>query len=93
MNDTALVVARRFGPMALVAVLIIAAIASGAMQHLSLADLNAHKDELTREVAAHPVLSLGLFFGLYVLIVLSGIPVYYLWQKRGSPGTNSGRKC
>jgi len=26
-------------------------------------------------------------------IVLSGIPVYYLWQKRGSPGTNSGRKC
>jgi uncharacterized membrane protein YdjX (TVP38/TMEM64 family) len=73
MNGT-LAVARRFGPIALVAALLIAAIASGALQHLSLVDLKAHRDELTREVAAHPVLSLGLFFGLYVLIVLSGIP-------------------
>jgi uncharacterized membrane protein YdjX (TVP38/TMEM64 family) len=66
--------AKRYGLFALVAALFVIAIASGAWRHLSLHDLRDHRQALTAFVAAHPILSLGAYFGLYVVVVIACTP-------------------
>jgi uncharacterized membrane protein YdjX (TVP38/TMEM64 family) len=65
---------RRFGPIALILGLLVAFVASGALSHLSLDELKSHRAGLTAQVAAHPILSLGAYFLLYVLVVVACVP-------------------
>jgi uncharacterized membrane protein YdjX (TVP38/TMEM64 family) len=66
--------ARRFAPLALIAALAVAAVASGAWRHLTLADLQAHHGALAAHVARHPALSLALFVALFVAVVTTCMP-------------------
>ncbi|HWA63818.1 MAG TPA: VTT domain-containing protein [Caulobacteraceae bacterium] len=65
---------RRYGLFALVAALFAAAMISGAWRHISLQELQANRTALTHFVAAHFALSLALYVGLYVLVVVACIP-------------------
>lgn len=65
---------RRFAPVALILALLVGAIASGAVSHLSLGELKAHRAQLAAQVLAHPVLCLLVYYGLYVLVVTACIP-------------------
>lgn len=64
----------RFLPLALIAALLAALLASGELKHLSLHDLAAHRAQLAGFVAAHPIASLATYFGLYVLLVVACAP-------------------
>ena len=70
----ALSLGRRFAPLALVALALTCAIASGAAGHLSLAELKARHHELASAVAAHPVACLGAYLALYVAVVGISLP-------------------
>ena len=66
--------ALRFGPVALV-VLAVAGLAwSGLLGHLSLDQLRASRGTLLYYVHAHPLLSLGAYFAVYVLSVALSLP-------------------
>lgn len=65
---------RRYGPVALIAALLIAALASGAWRRLSLHELAMHRAALTLFVAQHPAASLLAFVGVYVLVVVACTP-------------------
>jgi uncharacterized membrane protein YdjX (TVP38/TMEM64 family) len=65
---------RRYGPIALVAALLVAAVASGLWRHLTLTELAAHRVTLTHYVAAHPVLSVLIYVAVYTLVVVACIP-------------------
>ena len=67
-------IVRRYGLIALVAGLLIAAIASGAWRHLTLGELASHRVVLKAWVAAHPILSLAAYLGAYVLVIAACIP-------------------
>jgi uncharacterized membrane protein YdjX (TVP38/TMEM64 family) len=54
--------------------LFVALIASGALKHLSLGALRDHREQLKHFVAAHPIASLGAYYGLYVLLVVACVP-------------------
>jgi len=65
---------RRYGLIALVLGLLVAAIASGVWRHLSLGELAAHRVMLTTLVQAHPILSLLVYLGVYTAVVVACIP-------------------
>lgn len=65
---------RRFGPLALIALALVWAVASGAVDHLSLAELKARHHELGLAVAAHPAACLGAYLALYVAVVGLSLP-------------------
>src|SRR5260221_14571782 len=65
---------RRFAPVALILALLVSAIASGVVSHLSLGELKAHRAQLAAQVSAHPLLSLLIYYCLYVLVVTACIP-------------------
>src|SRR3569832_2201015 len=65
---------KRYGPMALIAALFVAAIASGTWRHLSLNELQSHHAALAAYVRAHPLISLGAYFALYCLVVIACTP-------------------
>jgi len=65
---------RRFGPLALVAALVIAAFASGVTRHLSLHELRARHLELEALVKAHPLAALGAYVLTYTLVVALSLP-------------------
>lgn len=64
----------RLAPIAVIAVLFVALIASGQLRRLSLHDLAAHRETLVRLVGAHPLASLGVYFGLYLLLIVACMP-------------------
>ena len=66
--------ARRFGPLLLVLVAVIAAFASGLTKHLSLHELRARREGLEALVHAHPVTSLLLYIGAYTASVAVSLP-------------------
>jgi uncharacterized membrane protein YdjX (TVP38/TMEM64 family) len=72
---SALALARRFGPLALVAAGLIAALAFGLPHELSLHALRHHRDQLEAGVRLHPVLSLLAYIGIYTLAVALSLPV------------------
>jgi uncharacterized membrane protein YdjX (TVP38/TMEM64 family) len=65
---------RRFGPLALIVLVVIAALASGALRHLSLEELQARHATLQALVRSHPFLSLGAYLGVYILVVSFSLP-------------------
>jgi uncharacterized membrane protein YdjX (TVP38/TMEM64 family) len=71
--------ARRYGLLILIAALLIAALASGAADHLSLAELELRRQQLAVLIARHPVLSLLAFVGIYFVAASCALPgVIYL---------------
>jgi uncharacterized membrane protein YdjX (TVP38/TMEM64 family) len=66
--------ARRFGPVAIILVLLAAAVGSGVFRELSLGELQSHRQLLTAFVREHPVESVGLYFAVYLLVVVACIP-------------------
>jgi uncharacterized membrane protein YdjX (TVP38/TMEM64 family) len=64
----------RLLPLALIAALFVALIASGALKALSLASLERHREELTGFVTLHPIASVAAFFGVYLLVVIACAP-------------------
>lgn len=66
---------RRFGPLALIAVVVTAAIASGALHHLSLAELQARRTLLQALVRHHPLVCLGAYVSVYIVVVAFSLPV------------------
>jgi uncharacterized membrane protein YdjX (TVP38/TMEM64 family) len=75
--------ARRFGPLALVALLVVAAFASGLARHFSLGELKARHAELQILVRLHPVISLCAYVGLYALVVALSLPVALIMTLSG----------
>jgi len=65
---------RRFGPLVLVAALVIAAFASGLTRHLSLHELRERHTQLEALVKAHPVLTLGTYMLAYIAIIALSLP-------------------
>jgi uncharacterized membrane protein YdjX (TVP38/TMEM64 family) len=65
---------RRYGLIAIVLGLLIAAIASGVWRDLNLDELAAHRHALAAFVTAHPVLSVLAYVAIYVVIVVACIP-------------------
>ncbi len=70
----ALSLGRRFGPLALVALALTVALASGAAGRLSLAELKARHHELSSAVAAHPAECLAAYLVIYVSVVGVSLP-------------------
>jgi uncharacterized membrane protein YdjX (TVP38/TMEM64 family) len=64
----------RLLPLVLIAALFVAVLASGVLRRLSLKGLAENREVLTHLVAAHPILSLAAFLGLYVLLIVACLP-------------------
>jgi uncharacterized membrane protein YdjX (TVP38/TMEM64 family) len=64
----------RYLLIAVIPVLFMALLASGALKHLSLRDLAEHRAQLIGFVRAHPVASLAAYFGVYVLVIVACVP-------------------
>lgn len=70
---------RRYGLLILIAALLIAALASGAADHLSLTELELRRQQLALLIARHPALSLLAFVGIYFVAASCALPgVIYL---------------
>jgi uncharacterized membrane protein YdjX (TVP38/TMEM64 family) len=64
----------RLAPIALIAALFVALIASGAWRRLSLGALAEHRAALLHFVGAHPYASLAAYLGVYVLVIAACAP-------------------
>ena len=70
---------RRYGLLVLIAALLIAALASGAADHLSLAELERRRQDLDALIARRPASSLAVFFAVYLAAACCALPgVIYL---------------
>jgi uncharacterized membrane protein YdjX (TVP38/TMEM64 family) len=67
--------ARRFGPLVLIAAGLIIALALGLPHQLSLHQLQRHRDQLEALARTHPVLSVVGYVGVYTLVVGLSLPV------------------
>lgn len=66
---------RRFGPLALIAVVVSATVASGALHHLSLDELQTRRAMLQALVRDHPLICLSAYVGVYIVVVAFSLPV------------------
>jgi uncharacterized membrane protein YdjX (TVP38/TMEM64 family) len=73
----------RFGPVALIVALAVAAYASGLLHHLSLDQLNASRGLLEARVAAHPAASALAFAGIVAAAVTLCLPVVMVLAMAG----------
>ena len=64
----------RLIPIAVIAALFVALIASGELKQLSLASLAAHRAALLLFVRAHPYASLAAYLGVYILVIVACAP-------------------
>ena len=74
---------RRFGPLLLILILLIAAFASGLTRHLSLHDLREHHSQLESIVRAHPLLCLGAYVVAYIVVVALSLPAALIMTLTG----------
>jgi uncharacterized membrane protein YdjX (TVP38/TMEM64 family) len=65
---------RRFVPLALVALAMIAVFATGTHRHLSLETLVRHRMAIDAFMAAHSVVAVGVFMLIYITVVALSIP-------------------
>ena len=70
----ALAMLRRFGPLALLVVALVAVWASGLTHDLSLHMLRTRREMLEAAVHAHPLLALGAYVVVYILVVALSLP-------------------
>ena len=66
--------ARRFGPLALLVAALIAVWASGLTHDLSLHMLRTRREALEAGVHAHPLMALGSYVSVYILVVALSLP-------------------
>lgn len=66
--------ARRYGLLILIAALMIAALASGVTDHLSLAELELRRQVLTQAIAQRPAFSLLVFMLIYLATAATALP-------------------
>src|SRR5512146_2112848 len=66
---------KRFGLLIVLVVLVVAAVASGATDHISLAELKARRAELSAFVEAHWIASLAVYGLLYTAVVALSLPL------------------
>ncbi|HWF76511.1 MAG TPA: TVP38/TMEM64 family protein [Caulobacteraceae bacterium] len=64
----------RLLPIAVIAALFVALIASGELKQLSLASLAEHRAALLQFVRAHPYASLAAYLGVYILVIVACAP-------------------
>lgn len=70
---------RRYGLLSLLGALLVAALASGVTNHLSLAELEMRRQDLIATIAARPALSLLVFVLIYLAAASTALPgVIYL---------------
>ncbi len=65
---------RRFGPVVLIACLLVAVVATGDWRRLSLTQLASHRQALTLMVAHRPMMSLLIFVGIFTAVVVACTP-------------------
>jgi len=73
----------RLLPLAVIAAMFVAVVASGALKHVSLNELAVHRAQLTQLVAQHPVLTLVVYVLGFSLFVLACLPGPSLWAATG----------
>ncbi|NQE65046.1 TVP38/TMEM64 family protein [Caulobacter sp. RHG1] len=73
-RDKALLLLRRFGPLAVIVVLFAVVLASGLTEHLSLHELRARGAELQAFAAEKPLQCLAIYLALYVGLVAVSLP-------------------
>lgn len=73
-RERALTLLRRFGPLALIAILFVAAIASGLADHISLEELRARGSALQAFARERPLLCLGVYLAIYIGSVAISLP-------------------
>ncbi|HJV41884.1 TVP38/TMEM64 family protein [Caulobacter sp.] len=73
-RDRALTLLRRFGPLALIVILFVAAFASGLADHISLEELRARGTQLQTFAREKPLLSAAVYLAVYVATVAVSVP-------------------
>lgn len=73
-RDRALILLRRFGPLALIVILFVAAFASGLADHISLEELRARGTQLQTFAREKPLLSAAVYLAVYVATVAVSVP-------------------
>lgn len=73
-RDRALTLLRRFGPLALIVVLFIAAFASGLADHISLEELRARGSALQAFAHENPLLCAAIYLAIYISSVAISLP-------------------
>ena len=65
---------RRFAPVAVIVLAMLAVFASGAHRHLSLETLVRHRMAIDAFMAHHMIAALGVFIAVYIVVVALSIP-------------------
>ncbi len=73
-RDRALTLLRRFGPLALIVILFVAAFASGLADHISLEELRARGSALQAFAHEKPLLCAGIYLAIYISSVAISLP-------------------
>lgn len=73
-RDRALTLLRRFGPLALIVVLFVAAFASGLADHISLEELRARGAALQAFAHEKPLLCVAIYLAIYISSVAISLP-------------------
>ncbi|PZR31239.1 TVP38/TMEM64 family protein [Caulobacter segnis] len=73
-RERVLTLLRRFGPLALIVVLFVAAFASGLADHISLEELRARGSALQAFAREKPLLSVAIYLAVYVSSVAISLP-------------------
>jgi uncharacterized membrane protein YdjX (TVP38/TMEM64 family) len=73
-REGALRLLRRFGPLAVIVILFVAALASGVADHISLEELRARGSQLQRFAHDRPLLCAAIYLGIYVGTVAVSLP-------------------
>jgi len=73
-RERALTLLRRFGPLAVIVILFVAAFASGLADHISLEELRARGTQLQTFARERPLLSVAVYLAVYVATVAVSVP-------------------
>jgi len=73
-REGALKLLRRFGPLAVIVILFVAALASGVADHISLEELRARGSQLQRFAHERPLLCVAIYLAIYVGSVAVSLP-------------------
>ncbi|KQV55305.1 MULTISPECIES: TVP38/TMEM64 family protein [unclassified Caulobacter] len=73
-RERVLTLLRRFGPLAVIVILFVAALASGVADHISLEELRARGSQLQRFAHNRPLLCAAIYLAIYVGTVAVSLP-------------------
>ncbi|MBN9318362.1 MAG: hypothetical protein BGN86_06255 [Caulobacterales bacterium 68-7] len=81
--EHALEFVQRFGLLIVCAVALVAVLASGVLDHLTLAELSMRRAELVAYAAAHPLRTAAIYIGLYIVVVSLSLPFALIFTLTG----------